>query len=376
MSIVLINLVPVATGGGLQNALSLLRQLARREDTQRFVVACRASSAIARTASSLGFRSVEVGNSPLARLRYDNGGAARIARRVGAGTVFTLFGPTPRGLRAVRTISGVAYSNLLHPEVDFWHFLPPHRRVLQWIKDRMRLAGARRADVAIFETPLLAERARDGLFADRRVEVVEMEPSALVLERLSAVSPRSPDGASRRILALAGPHPNKRLDRLAPVIAALNAGAGERYRLVATIEPSHRYARTLRAAFDAVGQGDALELVGAVAPETVATLIDGVDALVNVALLESFSNNWVEAWATGRLLVVTDASWARASCGEAAVYADVDDPEGAADRIREAMQAGNYARYVQRGRDRLAALAAQGSKAERYVAIIDEGTDR
>jgi glycosyltransferase involved in cell wall biosynthesis len=56
-------------------------------------------------------------------------------------------------------------------------------------------------------------------------------------------------------------------------------------------------------------------------------LISSCDAMINIAKLESFSNNFVEAWQMKKLLLVTDADWSRDSCGNAAFYLDVENLE-------------------------------------------------
>ena len=43
--------------------------------------------------------------------------------------------------------------------------------------------------------------------------------------------------------------------------------------------------------------------------------------------LESFSNNFIEAWRFGKPLILTDAKWARAIAGNSAHYAKRDNTE-------------------------------------------------
>ncbi len=64
----------------------------------------------------------------------------------------------------------------------------------------------------------------------------------------------------------------------------------------------------------------------------VATVIACCQAMCTFSLLESFSNNFVEAWKMEVPLIVTDADWSREACGAAALYVD---PRNAPETVRE-----------------------------------------
>ncbi|WP_281990689.1 glycosyltransferase [Sulfitobacter geojensis] len=377
---IIVNLVPPTAGGGLQNAVSLVMGIAGNEVLQRrSVVVSPHGGPVHKACDELGLAVVPVRPGLMGRVIFELGGGARIARRYDAKTVFTLFGNAPLVSLGLYRVSGFALSNILTPEVDFWQDLPVVRRNLKELKDTLRLWAARRSDEIIVETDFLAERARTGPFHDRIVHVVKMEPSATVLKSL-AERPRNDSTGDLRLLALTSPHTNKRLCAMAPIMARLEALRAERGatqpEFMISIDSALPHARAVSAAFEAAG-AHLPRFIGKIPPTAVADVLREVDGIVNIARLESFSNNWVEAWAAGLPLISTDADWARASCGDAAIYVDPEQPEQAADRINRTFSSPEVLQALTlSGEQQLSELGAHGSKIESYAQILMAAVER
>lgn len=330
------------------------------------IVACTQGSAIEDVCRQLGLNHVSYRGGRLARLRFELWDAHRLVSANKVATVFTIFGNPPLRCGGARTISGFAFSNIIMTEVRFWNFLPPWRRSFALVKDKLRLLLSRRADEIILETEYLKERAAAGIFAKKVLHVVKMEPSILV-KHDTGVGARP--ASSRFIIAcIAGAHPNKRVHLLAPVIARLQ-DLGLPCKVLTTMPSSAAYFREVERAFRDLGVDDALENVGPIKPQDVASILAGVDAVANIALLESFSNNWVEAWTTQKLLISTDAEWARRSCGAAAIYIDPNRADVAAHAILNGLR--NREKFYSAGYDQLNYLARDGKKIDRYLSIIN-----
>jgi glycosyltransferase involved in cell wall biosynthesis len=60
---------------------------------------------------------------------------------------------------------------------------------------------------------------------------------------------------------------------------------------------------------------------------------DRADFLMNLSDLESFSNNYMEAWKAGLPLICSNTDFARHICADSAVYVNQHDPATAADEI-------------------------------------------
>lgn len=378
---VLINLFPVSAGGGLQNSLSFIRMLSYAKDVPfDYIISCRSGSIVHQYAIDLGLPHVAFAAGRGGRLFYELWRGAYFAKSMGAVCVFTLFGnpPLTMGVR-VKKISGFAYSNIIQKEINFWGWLPLGQRIVKHLIDFLRLFLARRSDVIILETDYLLTRAATGVFSGKDLRVVKMAPSSLVVASLSSFgSDKSvmerEAGSVIRILYLSGAHPNKRIHFLAPLFLELFK-LGLECRLITTL-PEGQYLSLVRNEFEKLGIQDLHENIGPVAPENVANILYSSDAVINVAKLESFSNNWVEAWAAGLPLLVTDAQWARASCGNAAIYVDIDAPVSSAQNIYSILSSDAAVRVlVAEGRRVLSSLPTAEQRTHQYIEIIKSVLD-
>lgn len=373
---VVINLVPVSAGGGLQNALSFIRALSGLENNNfKYIFFCREGGLVERELKLYGFSYLSFPGGVVGRIKYEVLYGACSISRISPCAVFTLFGAPPLWLFGVKKISGFAYSNIIQPEIDFWDWLPWYRVISKKLIDFFRYWMARRSDVLVLETDYLLDRARQGVFKGKDLRVVKMAPSSVVVSSLASIGEQQWETSSSscgevRVLYLCGPHPNKRVHLLAPLFLELSK-LNDGYRLVTTL-PVGDYLSLVCREFERLGISYMHENVGPVAPQEVATRLRSVDAVINVAKLESFSNNWVEAWAADLPLIATDALWSRASCGDAAIYVDVENPATSARIIHETLssRAGRQSLIIE-GRKVLLSLPTAEQRTRQYVDIIE-----
>lgn len=286
-----------------------------------------------------------------------------------ASLVFSLFGGAPLFSPGIYKISGFAYSNIIQPEIPFWGFLPPLQRLKKGVIDLFRRWLAQAADEIILETDYLKTRAEGVLFKHAKLHVVKMAPSLLVTKELHERA--ESDKETFDILYLAGPHPNKRIHLLGTIFSQLNAGS-RKFRLITTLPSNSSYYRQVELSFIENSCPEALHNIGPVSPNSVGRLIVGMDAMINVALLESFSNNWVEAWAANIPLITTDADWARASCGDAAIYIDPTNPRASAEKLLAILSNPDAIKQlVLHGQSQLQSLPTAQEKFDQYMTIIN-----
>jgi len=360
----------------LQNALSFVEQLSSAPKLHgQSIVICKKGSLLHDLCRKLGLEHRTVQPGRFGRFFFEFWGGYKIARSDKACIVFTLFGNAPLVSPGLYRISGFAWSNILHPEVPFWDFLPLFRQKLKELKDRVRLWASRQSHEIIVETAFLAKRARNGPFADRKVHVVKMEPSSLVRRELKNRHLERKEHNFISILYLSGPHPNKRIHLLASIFVELNrlarANKSLSYKLTVTLPPSHNYTNEVFARFKRINAFQYIDNLGVVHPNEVGKLLRRVDGVVNIARLESFSNNWVEAWVSDLPLISVNADWARASCGDAAIYIDVMDAKAAAKTIYDMYSDTTKIKtLIRASRDHLSKLGAPGDKFDAYTLII------
>lgn len=372
MNIVL-NFVPLKSGGGLQVGLDFLRQLADTDTGHRWYLVASEGTPFAAGDCGPGVERVAIVRRGLRdRLLFEHHRAAALVRRVGAKLVYTQFGPHWPAARVLHVV-GCAYSNLFYPEVNFWTGLPPLQRLRKQVIDQGRLRRLRRADHVIFETSALAQRAITVRgFSPERVSVVRPAASSLVVSnRRGIVLPMTrslPTGM--RVLLPSGYHPNKNVELLPRVAALLRKRyARHDFMFVITLPGDHPGTRRLLAQARELDVAEHLHNVGPVAPEALAELYRNVDAVILPSRLESFSNSIAEAWAMDKPLIISNLDWARALCGNAAEYFEYDDTDSAAAAlVTLADDRGRRRALVDAGR---AQLATYPTARERFFAYLD-----
>jgi hypothetical protein len=365
------------SGGGLQNALSFLRTLPQVEDRDAFVVGVN-SGALRDNAVTLGYSTI-----PARRYRGLCDLDWRCRKYCVRGQVcFTMFGhPWARASGHLINVVGVALSNLFYPEIPFWSDYTPMARVQRRLVDLTRQRGIQLADYWIFETEVLRHRAIDLChFPEERVGVVKMAPSTLVSpERVDEVLTQRYDGRiphAFRFLFLNGAQPNKRIHVLPQIAKAMVAQGCQEFCFVTTMPLDHAYARKIQDAFMSLGLSAHFCNLGPIAPTEVSSLISVVDAMCTLSRLESFSNNFVEAWKMQRPLVVTDADWARESCGTSALYVDPERSPATAQVLRTLIgDAHLRSALVKEGTARLLELPSPEHKTQLYLEHVEKARE-
>lgn len=321
-----INLVPIKQGGGLQNALNFINELDEGTD---ITVIANIDSEVCELATEKNIKTLKVKNNLFARLFFEIFVCREWCEK--DSVVLTLFGPPPIGLVGYTSnICGFAYSNILYPDIEFWNYLPYHKRVKKKIIDKYRLIMAKKASTLVFETDLLRRRAlKSGYFEEAKLVHIPMAPSNYI-----SPSPAGPlTGRGFSLIYIGSAHPNKRLHLLVPLLAKL-VQRFPKITLDFTLSGNENsYIKSIIKEFNALELSDNIRLLGPVNPKDIYKVLRGYNAMINISKLESFSNNFVESWVSGTPLIVTDSDWSRHSCLDAAVYINPTDVEESANII-------------------------------------------
>lgn len=374
-----LNFLPISKGGGLQNSLSFIDVLSEdRDKKHQYLAIVRHGSPLQSACETGGVDFIPVAAGALNRLRFE----LRCRELFSEGQVcFTYFGPPMVGSsRYCLNVVGCAYSNLFYPDIPFWSYLSRKQRFVKELVDDLRRRMISAADYWIFETDILRRRALDLCgFPENRVGVVRMAPSELVSPQrvkplLRQHFQRSlPEGF--RFLFLSGPHSNKRIHLLADIAQNMQYHGYTNFFFVTTMDETHAYTVHVKSEFARRHVQGRLVNIGPIPAEDVATLIDVADALCNFSILESFSNNFVEAWRMRRPLIVTDAEWAIGSCGDAAFYINLENLEETVEALGHIMtDSALRSKIVANGDRQLTAYPTAQRKYELYVEEIEKAT--
>jgi glycosyltransferase involved in cell wall biosynthesis len=370
-----VNLLPILKGGGMQNALSYLKTLAADEQRRsRVRVLCQDETPLADFSRKHFSKPVIVKRGTISRLAAE----AKGFPDAGAELCFTLFGAPSFGSRGkFINVCGCAYSNLLYPELDFWNFLTGFAYQKKQFIDLLRKKTLKMADFWIFETEILRRRAVKLFnFPENRVAVVRMAPSGYV--RKDQVDPTVTARIEKqlrpgfRLLMLSGAHPNKQQALLPDLIEAMVKNGLKEFSFVTTMNAADTYCRRVVGEIARRGLSVHLTNIGPVPAVECASLIDICSAVVCFSRLESFSNNFVEAWQMQKPLVVTDGDWSREACGGGGIYVDPANAAECARALQELIRNPDFQRQlVEEGSRVLKTYNTPETKYEEYWRTLE-----
>jgi glycosyltransferase involved in cell wall biosynthesis len=334
---IVLNLLPLKTGGGVQVALDFLSQIGRHGPQHKWYIVAREntpfSDAITQSQVAKVFL---VPDNLLARIGFELIGGAILARRLGAQVIYTIFGPQWYNTKLPQVV-GCGYSNLLYPDVTFWKGLSVRRRLIKVVIDSYRRSRLKSADVALFETDNMARRAVSVLkMCSDRVKFVSPSVSSLVRRDRHCSGSKlrlARCGGAYRVLALAGYHPNKNLELIPEVLFRLRTYHGQKdVVFVTTMQPCRGLDRIVARANE-LDVADGIDNIGPLPQSGCVEAYRACDAVMLASRLESFSNNITEAWEMRRPLLIANLDWANGICGKGAAYFKYNDPDDLAANI-------------------------------------------
>ncbi|MES9858151.1 MAG: glycosyltransferase [Sedimenticola sp.] len=368
-----INFLYAPSGGGYQNSLSFIKSLVGLGfDFTSVTVFVYQGSELHDMAIRNGIKFNAVKKGVVYKLIFELFSRWFLQK---GDVVFSLFGPPMlTTCNYTLNVGGMAISNVFYKDVDFWGYLNPFRKFLKKVKDDYRKSRYTKLDCWIFETDLLMRKAINECgFPRERCSVVRMAPSPLVTPQNIIRNSKFTDlkHYDNVFLYLCGAHPNKRLHALPELAVLLNNAGLTNFKFVLTAG-NNEYLGSVIGEAERLSVLDNFINMGPVRPDEVASIIDSCDYVCTISVLESFSNNFVEAWAMEKPLVLTDAKWARESCKASAYYINLDDLKHAAKKLVMLAASEDIKReLVKNGRKILEDYPSAESKSLRYIEILN-----
>lgn len=329
MKSIIINLGYTSRGGGLQNAINFLLGVIKLNPDflKNSIFLISNSKELKELCDKHNLYYLVVRKNVIEKLYFE----CFLFKQYKRSIIFTLFGIKPLMTYSNFNIVGCAYSNLFYKEINFWGYLPWLKKIIREVKDYFRLIQTKKADVLIFETELLSKRfLKQHRFNTNDVFVVKMAVNNIVKEFSEKIIKKNIqlpiDSSKFNILLLNGAHPNKRVHKLIEFARYFQDQLRNDICFVTTME-ENSYAIKIFKEFKKYGLEQYLINLKPIPNNLCGEVISRCDAIMNIPILESFSNNWIEAWTMGKPLFVTDADWSRYNCGEAAIFLDMNDIE-------------------------------------------------
>ena len=360
----------IKSGGGVQLSLNFIDRLsASIRQLDKMVVLVPENSELLKRVSQRGFPLIV--QSPVSypkRVFYEYFTIPSIIAKFKVDTIFTFFGTGLIHPKSVKSLVGVAYPIICYPDSPYWRYLGTKQRLAKKAINYFRRQRLKRASLIIVETDIMKNRLLNILpFESKKVIVIPPSPSDYIQD-----IGYDPDNKRCNLLLLSGRDLHKNLARLYPVAKILLDKEFYDFKIILSIT-QREYINLLKIDQKENIHGSILEnnfvFLGPVAPENIMTYYNQADFLVSLSDLESFSNNYMEAWKAGIPLIVSDRDFAHHICGDSAVYVEPHDPFDIADTILNLFRSSEMkAKLIAAGKKKLASLPTQQ---ERFNLIME-----
>lgn len=358
----------IKTGGGVQlsvNFLSLLDRL-KPADMNIFLLIPEVGE-LSKLDLTEKYAGIFVSpNSFWKRFLFEHFHLQDLIRRNRIDHLFTFFGaglPHPKDVRSVVT---VAYPIICYPESPYWNYLGAKEKAYYRCLNILRRYRLRSASAIIAETTVMQARiARSVKFPAEQISVIPPVPSQYV-------EPMDSQRAllSRRFLFISGNDSHKNLWRLPSIAQCMLTMGAKDFRFLLTTS-REAYLKSLK---EPGIREDLISthftFLGSIPPQQIMEAYRQADVVVSLSDLESFSNNYMEAWTARLPLVASDRDFSRIICEDSAVYVEPHQPEAVAKQLCLVAQDHSLKdRLVKAGVKRLSYLPTQE---ERFALVMKE----
>jgi len=329
---VLINFSTLKSGGGQNVGLNFIFSLPK-QDLERFelffVVA--EKTAIYRVLSEKKYNILFVtSRNPLKRIVQEVVLVSRLLKKNKIKVVYSYFG-IGFFLGELTQISGSADSNLYFPEINFWSHYRGVSRLKRWLVDRYRIFGLRFSSAIIYENAVLEANART-LYGLKETKLIK--PSVnFDIKLLDYSLPFEKAGGAKVGLFLCGWQLNKNVMMMPLIAKALKDKGIDFHFIITAPDDGSIECQSFKKEVFKLDVEDMIHIVGSVDKGFLESLYEQIDFVFLLSLLESFSNNIIEAWYFRKPLIIAEEEWAKSICQDAAVYVRRNSCEDIVDKI-------------------------------------------
>ncbi|MEN9919102.1 MAG: hypothetical protein RL662_1538 [Bacteroidota bacterium] len=320
---ILINLIPIKKGGGQQVASNFILQLQQYEDVNPIYLVSKGTYIHEELKKDTRNIINVVDNSYISRFLFQIYTLKQITKKYNIDIIYTMFGPGLH-VKNIKSVTGCAYSNIFFPEINFWKGYSFIRRAYLKLVDNYRLKSTLKSDFIIFENESMLKRANT-LFH------FPLNKMTLILPSISEYPPldvrdslskylRRIDPSNFNILMFTGWHKNKNITMIPLILKALHDRGVNDVKFIITISKDDINSKNIHTQAVELGVDKSIHFIDMIKPYEVPILFDHIDAIMLLSLLESFSNNIIEAWSFRKALFISDEEWAKAICKDAAIY--------------------------------------------------------
>lgn len=372
---VLLNTTTLVKGGALQVAASLIREIAADPGDHEWILALSAKVANELDNTLRHFKTENV------RIFAPSPAQNRMARRelkhwadaCRPDAVFTVFGPAYVKFNAPH-ILGVADPWVTHStRLAFRSIGSRVGQAKTFLRMLYKMFWYRKANSWVVE----AENAKRGLgnrlfCPSQRIHVVPNTCGSHYLKAQTQVRRPALTGKIR-LLCLSAYYKHKNLEFVPLIARALLAQRPALdFEFVLTLRNDDAHWTRINELARRIGTERQVVNVGPVPTQNGPALYESCHMSILPSLLETFSANYPEAMAMARPIVTSDLDFARAVCGDAAIYFNPEDADDAAGAILRLVDSESlWLQQVSNGERALKRLPTSREKYSDYRSIIE-----
>lgn len=359
----------IKSGGGAQLSLNFLAQLSALPlCNEKNALVIPEIGPLAHSKLTDSFKNLLTSpNSYVKRMGFEYFTVPTAIRALRIKMSFTFFGtglPVPAG---VESIVQVAYPIICYPESPFWDQLSRADRLRIKALNHLRVQRLKQASLIIAETKVMKHRLSEVLGTSLDlIEVIPPAPSEYVhpLDRTT-------DRKRNRFLFVSGNAPHKNLWRLYSVAERLKSMGLHEFSFILTLS-KESYVLSLREAnIDQAILSNHFRFLGSIHPSKIMTAYKEADFVCSMSDLESFTNNYMEAWTVGLPLIASNRDFALSICGDSAIYVEPHDIEDVACKMSLLLKNPECSEIlVIEGKRKLAQLPSQSIRFQRIMQVL------
>ncbi|MDR0333401.1 MAG: glycosyltransferase [Dysgonamonadaceae bacterium] len=329
---ILINLIPIKSGGGQQVISNFVIQTLKHKDVSFVYLVSENTYIHNMLVEQNNIRYYVVKNSLIGRFVFQAIKLKQIVKKEKTDIIYTVFGP---GLHCngVKSITGCAYSNLFFPEINFWQGYSPVKKTI----DYYRLKSTLKSDGIIFENQAMMDRAsllfnypenRMRLILPSVTQYENREIDNSFLSRMLQIKEND-----FNILILSGWHKNKNIEMIPFILDELKKRGRNNVKFIITVSKQHPKSIKLHESAKQYDVEKQIIFFDTILPHEVPVIFKKIDAVMLLSLLESFSNNIIESWFFKKPLFISDKEWSRKICKNAAIYIERENSKDIAEKV-------------------------------------------
>ena len=364
---ILINCSNLRTGGGLQVADSICRELERLDNDNFVVVLPQQLKDCANAISEYHNVSVFIYNQPISIGRIIFGKDSfldELIYKYNISSAITLFGPS-RWRPKCKHICGFAMAHLVLGDSPYWKLLSAKDK----LKSRLRIFLMKRDfginnDGLWCENEYISQKLR-ALFRKKEVATITNNCNQVFdnpAQWDSSIKLPAFDGLTLLTVTADYPHKNIRIAILAlQAIKQTHPSLSIRFVYTVTKEQLGDIPKGLEKNF---------EFLGPVKINQVPPLYQQSDVMFQPSLLECFSASYAEAMKMGVPIITTDLGFAHSLCGDAALYYSPVDADDLANKIVQLFKDKSLsAKLIKAGSTQLTAFNSFSERADKLIAL-------